>query len=147
MGENDAHLRTLEGLLGCDIGLRGNQLTLDGSSAEVERGEALVSELLALLKSGQGLDSSTLKLAASLSADAGNGHSYFRDSPLVSSDLLATLRYELPPAQRGLVQDPDTGIWEFPPDYLARLQGSIVSADPDLARRTRDLAATSADER
>ena len=50
MGEHDAHLRTLEGLLGCDISLRGNQLTLDGTSAEVERGEALVSELLALLQ-------------------------------------------------------------------------------------------------
>jgi phosphate starvation-inducible PhoH-like protein len=34
----------------------------------VERGEALVDELLALLRSGQDLDSSTLELAASLSA-------------------------------------------------------------------------------
>jgi phosphate starvation-inducible PhoH-like protein len=59
--------------LGCDISLRGNQLTLDGTSAEVDRGEALVGELLALLRSGQGLDKSTLKLAASLSGDAGNG--------------------------------------------------------------------------
>jgi phosphate starvation-inducible PhoH-like protein len=39
----------------------------------VERGEALVDELLALLRSGQGLDSSTLKLAGSLSTDPGNG--------------------------------------------------------------------------
>jgi phosphate starvation-inducible PhoH-like protein len=75
VGEHDAHLRTLERLLSCDISLRGNQLTLDGTSAEVERGEALVLELLALLGSGQGLDDSTLKLAASLSADSGNGHS------------------------------------------------------------------------
>ena len=73
MGEHDAHLRALEALLGCDISLRGNQLTLDGTSAEVERGGALVDELLALLRSGQGLDDSTLHLAASLSADAGNG--------------------------------------------------------------------------
>ena len=66
VGEHDAHLRTLEGLLACDISLRGNQLTLDGTAAEVERGEALVDELLALLQSGQGLDRSTLELAASL---------------------------------------------------------------------------------
>jgi hypothetical protein len=72
--------------------------------------------------------------------DSGNGHSYFRDSPLVSSDLLATLRYGFTPAQRGLVQDPDTGVWEFPPDYLARLQGSIFTADPELARRAQELA-------
>jgi phosphate starvation-inducible PhoH-like protein len=38
----------------------------------VERGEALVDELLALLRSGQGLDDSTLELAASLSADQGD---------------------------------------------------------------------------
>jgi Alpha/beta hydrolase of unknown function (DUF900) len=73
--------------------------------------------------------------------DAGNGHSYFRDSPLVSSDVLATLRYELTPAKRGLVQDADTGVWEFPPDYLARLEGAIYSADPELARRAQKVSA------
>jgi esterase/lipase superfamily enzyme len=90
---------------------------------------------------------SLVSIANAPGYDAGNGHSYFRDSPLVSSDLLATLRYELTPAQRGLVQDPETAIWQFPPDYLARLQGSIFKADPELGRRARDLAATSAAER
>jgi len=71
VGEHDAHLRTLEGLLGCEIGLRGNVLTLDGTSAEVQKGEALVGELLNLLSSGQALDDSTLRLAASLSTDEG----------------------------------------------------------------------------
>jgi esterase/lipase superfamily enzyme len=73
--------------------------------------------------------------------DAGNGHSYFRDSPLVSSDVLATLRYELSPAQRGLVQDPETGVWEFPADYLDRLESAIYDADPELARRAQQLSA------
>ena len=72
--------------------------------------------------------------------DAGNGHSYFRDSPLVSSDVLATLRYDMTPAQRGLAQDPETGVWDFPPDYLSRLQGAIFQADPDLARRAQGKA-------
>ena len=67
VGEHDTYLRTLEGLLQCDISLRGNQLTLEGEAAEVERGELLVEELLLLLRSGQGLDRSTLELAASLS--------------------------------------------------------------------------------
>lgn len=73
--------------------------------------------------------------------DSGNGHSYFRDSPLVSSDLLATLRYDMTPGQRGLIQDPATGVWEFPPDYLSRLQDAIFRADPDLASRAQELAA------
>jgi phosphate starvation-inducible PhoH-like protein len=72
VGENDSHLRALEQLLECDISLRGNQLTMDGTAGEVERGEALVDELLALLRSGQGLDRATLELAASLSAAQGD---------------------------------------------------------------------------
>lgn len=67
VGANDTHLRTLEQLLACDIYLRGNQLMLEGPSAEVERGRALVEELRTLLRSGEGLDRSTLELAASLS--------------------------------------------------------------------------------
>ena len=68
VGENDQHLRALEQLLDCEITLHGNQLTLDGTSEEVERGRELVDELLGLLRAGQGLDSTTLNLAASLSA-------------------------------------------------------------------------------
>jgi phosphate starvation-inducible PhoH-like protein len=72
VGENDSHLRALEQRLDCDISLRGNQLALEGTAAEVERGEALVGELVALLRSGQSLDLATLELAASLSAAQGD---------------------------------------------------------------------------
>ena len=72
--------------------------------------------------------------------DHGNGHSYFRDSPLVSSDILATLRYNLGPAKRGLIQNPDSGVWEFPADYLARLESVIYQVDPELGRRAKQLA-------
>ena len=72
--------------------------------------------------------------------DHGNGHSYFRDSPLVSSDILATLRYDLGPAKRGLTQNPESGVWEFPTDYLARLENVIYGVDPELGRRAKELA-------
>jgi hypothetical protein len=72
--------------------------------------------------------------------DHGNGHSYFRDSPWVSSDLLATLLYDLRPAARGLVQDAESGIWSFPTDYLARIEAAVRSADPELARRAGGLS-------
>jgi len=85
VGEHDAHLRTLEGLLGCDISLRGNQLTLEGLATEVERGEALVGELLTLLRSGQSLDDSTLELAASLS---GGREDWARDLGNIVSDVI-----------------------------------------------------------
>lgn len=67
--------------------------------------------------------------------DHGNGHSYFRDSPWVSSDLLATLLYDLRPAERGLVQDAESGIWSFPTDYIRNIEAAIFRVDPELARR------------
>jgi esterase/lipase superfamily enzyme len=78
---------------------------------------------------------SLISVANAPGYESGNGHSYFRDSPLVSSDILATLRYDLGPAERGLVQDRETGIWGFPPDYLERLEGAVFPLDPQLARR------------
>lgn len=76
--------------------------------------------------------------------DIGNGHGYFRDSPLVSSDLLATLRYDFGPAQRGLTRADNSLIWTFPGDYLRRLEASVFAADPELARRARALEAQGA---
>jgi hypothetical protein len=71
--------------------------------------------------------------------DVGNGHGYFRDSPLVSSDLLATLRYDMGPSQRGLARIGDSPIWTFPADYLGRLETAVFAADPELARRACEL--------
>jgi esterase/lipase superfamily enzyme len=68
--------------------------------------------------------------------DSGNGHSYFRDSPEVSSDVLATLLYDLPPAERGLVQEAESLVWTFPPDYLTTLFAAISAAEPKLAPRS-----------
>ncbi|WP_455374834.1 alpha/beta hydrolase [Kaarinaea lacus] len=61
-----------------------------------------------------------------------NGHRYFRKSPWASSDILMTLRYDLLPADRGLVRSEDNPIWTFPPDYIARLRSAIVNANPAL---------------
>lgn len=72
VGEHDANLRRLEHLVDCDLSLRGNQLTIEGSKAEVERVSELILELLALVDSGHPLDRATLELAASLGL-RGNG--------------------------------------------------------------------------
>jgi hypothetical protein len=59
-------------------------------------------------------------------ASARNGHSYFRDSPWVSSDILATLAYRLAPRERGLVRpDPGLPIWSYPPDFIERLRRAL----------------------
>lgn len=62
------------------------------------------------------------------SAGAGNGHAYFRSSPWVSSDVLISLSFNLPPEQRGLVKFPDMPVWHFPKDYIDRLR-SLLSID------------------
>ena len=54
-----------------------------------------------------------------------NGHSYFRTSPWVSSDVLMTLRYNLDPMNRGLILDDDGVGWLFPDDYVERLRNAL----------------------
>lgn len=59
------------------------------------------------------------------SATTGNGHAYFRGSPWVSSDILMSLRYQLPPGDRGLVLETERQLWQFPDDYIDRLQAEL----------------------
>ena len=59
-------------------------------------------------------------------ADAGNGHGYFRSSPLASSDILTRLRWGLSPAERGLSRDIGSGIWTFPENYIENLQPIVA---------------------
>ncbi len=67
-------------------------------------------------------------------ATSGDGHSYFRDSPYVSSDMLTYLAYNIDPARRGLVKAADdVPVWTFPPDYIERLRKVLVEMNPSLA--------------
>jgi esterase/lipase superfamily enzyme len=65
-------------------------------------------------------------------ATSGNGHSYFRQSPWVSSDLLTVLAFDMDPARRGLEKDGDMLVWTFPPDYIERLRKALLERNPDL---------------
>jgi esterase/lipase superfamily enzyme len=67
----------------------------------------------------------------------GQGHGYFRSSPWASSDVLVTLRYNLPPRTRGLVRSGDSPIWGFPSDYVQRLRQTLQRANPDLYGKPR----------
>ena len=57
---------------------------------------------------------------------SGNGHSYFRSSPWVSSDVLMNLYFDLSPAERGLLRREDSPVWTFPPDYIERLRAALA---------------------
>ena len=56
----------------------------------------------------------------------GNGHDYFRQSPWVSSDILALLALNLAPDKRGLVPGNIPQLWRFPPDYVQRVQTAVM---------------------
>ena len=72
-------------------------------------------------------------------ADSGNGHGYFRNSPMASSDVLMTLYFGLKPRQRGLVEQEDMPVYSFPTDYIERLWDAIQAVDPDFAEAYRRL--------
>ena len=66
-------------------------------------------------------------------ATGGNGHDYFRRSPWASSDILATLAYDLSPADGSLVRTEDAPVWRFPADYIKRLRVALIKNNPELA--------------
>jgi len=51
-GSEDAVLRALRGHLDCDLHLRGNVLTLDGDSGDVQTAATIVDELVELIEQG-----------------------------------------------------------------------------------------------
>ena len=71
-----------------------------------------------------------------ISAMSSTSHAFWYDDPWVSSDVLATFLFHLPPAERGLTAG-RTGdgktYWTFPRDYDARLPGVIESLRPRVA--------------
>lgn len=74
------------------------------------------------------------------------GHSYFRSSPWVSSDILMTLMYNLSPEERGLVLREDIPLWDFPEDYVERLRQSLAKANPALGRALEKAEESEEDE-
>lgn len=68
-------------------------------------------------------------------AGSGNGHAYFRRSPWTSSDILATLTFDLRPVERGLVSVDNLPIWTFPPDYIPRLRQALMKVQPEMFSR------------
>lgn len=63
LGPNDEHLALIEAGFDADIHVRGNRITLRGESHELALAERLVDELVAILRTGQGLTPETVERA------------------------------------------------------------------------------------
>ncbi|MBU1140690.1 MAG: alpha/beta hydrolase [Proteobacteria bacterium] len=104
---------------------RLGQMTIEFMKQSPVIGEALVNEDRLRL----------IDASRAVGVDAGKGHQYFRSSPWVSSDVLMTLMYDLPPGKRGLVRN-DGPVWGFPEDYISRLQFSFQQVEQDITIET-----------
>jgi len=60
-GSEDAVLRALRGRLDCDFHLRGNVLTLDGDSGDVQTAATVVDELVDLIEQGHEVAAGTIE--------------------------------------------------------------------------------------
>ena len=67
------------------------------------------------------------------------GHGYWYTNPWVSSDVLTTLIWQLPPEQRGLVPVPDKWRWTFPPDYPQRVRAVVSEEMRRLGSERREM--------
>src|SRR4051812_24377266 len=66
LGPNDEHLALIEAGFDADIHVRGNRVTLRGESSELALAERLVDELVAILRTGQGLSPETVERAIAM---------------------------------------------------------------------------------
>jgi phosphate starvation-inducible PhoH-like protein len=66
LGPSDEHLALIEAAFDADIHVRGNRVTLRGPSPELALAERLVDELVAILRTGQGLTPETVERAIAM---------------------------------------------------------------------------------
>jgi phosphate starvation-inducible protein PhoH and related proteins len=72
LGSADANLRALERLLAADLHVRGNAVTLSGEPADVALAERALSELVAIVASGQPLTPEEVRHSVAMLVGTGN---------------------------------------------------------------------------
>jgi phosphate starvation-inducible PhoH-like protein len=75
LGSRDENLRTAEDLLAADVHVRGNELTLTGSSADVAFAERVFAELITLASRGQQLGPDTVRRTVAMLSEERTGRS------------------------------------------------------------------------
>ena len=72
LGSADENLRALERILAADIHVRGNALTLSGEPADVALAERVISELMAIVDSGQRLTPDAVRHSVAMLTGTGD---------------------------------------------------------------------------
>ncbi|MDR1448992.1 MAG: PhoH family protein [Propionibacteriaceae bacterium] len=68
LGPGDEFLRVMESRLGADIHVRGNEVTLTGPPAAVAVGQTVLGELIAVVRTGQGLTAADVERVVDMAA-------------------------------------------------------------------------------
>jgi phosphate starvation-inducible PhoH-like protein len=68
-GDHDSTLKALEQRLGCDVGVRGNVISLEGEEKEVLRGKAVIEELVELIEAGHEVNGETVESIGSIMSE------------------------------------------------------------------------------
>jgi phosphate starvation-inducible PhoH-like protein len=74
LGPGDEFLRILERDLSAGIHVRGNEITLTGSNAEVDLAAEVITELVTVLRTGQGLTADAVERTCSMLAGREEAH-------------------------------------------------------------------------
>jgi len=69
LGPRDEFLRILEGALDADIHVRGNEVTLTGDPDAVDHGVEVLSEMITIIRTGQGLTGDAVERLIGMLAD------------------------------------------------------------------------------
>jgi phosphate starvation-inducible PhoH-like protein len=72
LGSADENLRALERMLSADLHVRGNAITLAGEPADVALSERVISELIAIVASGQPLTPDAVRHSVAMLTGSGN---------------------------------------------------------------------------
>ncbi len=74
VGPRDEFLRILERVLDADVHVRGNEITLAGSAEAVTQGAEVLTEMVTIVRTGQGLTGDAVERIVSMNAEAGELH-------------------------------------------------------------------------
>jgi phosphate starvation-inducible PhoH-like protein len=86
LGPRDEYLRILERDLEADIHVRGNEVTLSGNSMAVAHAAEVLTELVTIIRTGQGLSASDVERVVGMTAEAGE----LRPAEVLTQNILSS---------------------------------------------------------
>lgn len=112
-----------------DEALKAAEVVMGEGRRIGQKGHNLSEEQLQLLDSMERLEIIDLSIGRDDRGFDITGHRYWFNHPWASSDVLLTIRSDLPPEQRGLVRAGGHVLWSMPPDYPERVKRSLESIE------------------